>query len=155
MEKFIIISFLVYTLWSIPYLGYASCYDFNVNKHFINFIIGFVFGALLALCVSFNYSIIIMLLLSLIIGASFGIIFMLVLYRKSNVNKSYTFDELLTMKGIVKQKINDNLYLCTLYDEDDSDIIVFFKENININDTFKIKSIENNNIYGEKIIINN
>ena len=80
---------------------------------------------------------------------------MLVLYRKSNVNKSYTFDELLTMKGIVKQKINDNLYLCTLYDEDNSDIIVFFKENININDTFKIKSIENNNIYGEKIIINN
>ena len=43
----------------------------------------------------------------------------------------------------------------TLYDEDNSDIIVFFKENININDTFKIKSIENNNIYGEKIIINN
>lgn len=151
MEKIIILSFLVYTLCSLSYLGYASCNDYNINKHLINFSVGFIFGALLSLCLTFNYSIVIKILSLILISTSFGIVFMSVLYRKNNVSKSYTFEELLTMEGVVKEQINDNMYLCSLNDDEKSDIIVLFKEEINVNDTFKIKTIEDNNIYGEKI----
>lgn len=144
---------LTYTLLYMLFVSYELCLnDFNINDS-VKIITGLIFGLLWGFYLSMNSHILVTIFFSIVLACSGAILSLFILSdskRKNNASeKKYSLNELLKSYGAIESRISKNVYLCVLFDEFESHIIVHIN---NVGKQYKGKRFKITKINGKEII---